>query len=295
MNEHALADVNGVITPLNEARISILDRGFLFGDAVYEVVRIFQGAPFHLEAHLDRLVQSAEGLQFSQFPTCEDLYQRATALLEQSAVHDGALYFQVTRGKTDKRGQFPDASVSPTVVITVEPRPPNPESLYSEGVRTVTRREERWLRADLKTVNLIPRILARRQAMESGAWEILWTSHDDDVLEGGSTNVFAVIDGKLVTPPLGERILAGITRQDILYIAEKESLEVDCRSLSLQECLDADECFLTGTTTEVLAISHIDEHSIGGGKPGAITRRLRTLLLDRMRQASELFHSEREK
>ena len=129
MNEHALADVNGVITPVGEARISILDRGFLFGDAVYEVVRIIQGAPFHLEAHLDRLVQSAKGLQFSQFPTHENLYQRATALLGRSGVHDGSLYFQVTRGQTDTRGQFPDASVPPTVVITVEPRDPNPESL----------------------------------------------------------------------------------------------------------------------------------------------------------------------
>ena len=295
MDVRALADVNGLVTPLGEARISVLDRGFLFGDAVYEVIRIFEGAPFHLESHLDRLQTSAEGLQFANFPKGTVLRDRAYRLLEESGVHEGSLYFQVTRGQTDSRNLFPDDSVACTVVVTIEPRKANPEKLYETGVRVVTRPEERWLRADLKTVNLIPRILARRQAKEAGAWEILWTSRTGEVLEGGATNVFAVIDGILVTPPLGERILAGITRQYVLEIAEARGVPVTVRPLSLNDCLEAEECFLTGTTTEVLGVSHINDQAIGSGKPGPTTIHFRGFLRDRMSALAQAFHQKKAK
>ena len=289
MEETALADVNGVITPMVEARVSVLDRGFLFGDAVYEVIRVFRGVPFHLSHHLRRLAVSGEGLEFSGFPEKAEIRRRALHLLEQSGVQEGTLYIQVTRGAPESRHVFPSRDTPLTLVITVEPSASFPEDLYDKGVQVITRPEERWLRADLKTVNLIPRILARRQAREQGAWEILWIGENGHVLEGGSTNVFMVQGRTLVTPPLGERILAGVTRQEVLSIAEQEGWDVDVRSIALEEWMSADECFLTGTTTEVLGISHVDGQPIGKGIPGPVTRTFRQSLRARMESQAAAF------
>ena len=281
----ALAAVNGVVTPLSEAKVPVLDRGFLFGDAVYEVVRVFQGAPFHLEHHIVRLKNSAEGLRFSTFPSVETLCQQMAALLQASEVQFGSLYIQVTRGQTASRGIFPGKDTPCTVVITVEDKDPYPETLYAEGVDVVTRPEQRWLRADLKTVNLVPRILAKRDALACGAWEVIWLGEGKRLLEGGSTNLFIVHGDELITPPLGERVLAGVTRKEVLELAEDLGIPSSVRPVALKEALTAREVMLTGTSTEVLGVRSIDGKSIGDGKPGPIASRLRRALLDRMQQA----------
>ena len=283
----ALADVNGEVTLLGEARISVLDRGFLYGDAVYEVVRVFEGSPFHLEAHLHRLETSWEGLAFENTPPLEELRDRAICLIRESEIREGILYFQVTRGAPESRQTFPDEDTPLTVVLTIEPHTGYGPELFEVGVKVVTREEERWLRADLKTVNLIPRILARREAKAQGAWEVIWASDSGEVLEGGATNVFAVIDGVLWTPPLGERLLAGITRQEVLRCACESGLSVQEKTFHLADMYAAEEVFLTGTTAEVLGVSHVDGQAIGQGKPGPITRELRRLLREVMRREAQ--------
>jgi len=267
----ALADVNGVITPLEEARVSVLDRGFLFGDAVYEVIRVYGGRPFYMEDHMERLRRSCEGLGFQNVPTMDELTQRGMALVVSSGLQEAGLYYQITRGAGHSRSKEPDPSMHPTVVITVDPASRPAESLREEGATAITVPETRWDRADLKTVNLIPRILVRQKAKETGAYEAIWVGDNGDVLEASASNVFIVKDGVVITPPLGNRLLAGITRAVVLDLTEKLGIVCEERRFTIDELRNADEVFLTGSITEILGLSHVDGEEVGSGKPGPIT------------------------
>jgi D-alanine transaminase len=270
----ALADVNGVITPLEEARISVLDRGFLFGDAIYEVIRVYGGRLFYMEEHMERLCRSCEGLSFQNVPPMSDLAARGAALVRASGLAEAILYYQVTRGAGSSRSKEPDPTMRPTIVITVDPADQPSESLREEGATAITVPETRWDRADLKTVNLIPRILVRQKAKEQGAYEAIWVDEQGEVLEASASNVFAVIDGMVVTPPLGNRLLAGITRAVVLDLTERLGIPWAERTISLDALRNADEIFLTGSVTEVLGLSRLDNVDVGSGKPGPITRQI---------------------
>jgi D-alanine transaminase len=274
-----LADVNGVVTPLKDAKISLIDRGFIFGDSVYEVLGTKNGIPIFFEEHLERLSGSLKGIRLFSEKIIEKVRERSYSLLKMSRFDDGVLYIQITRGicPQGKRCDEPHPD-EPTIAIMVYPHPPHNDKNYEKGVRLITKPEIRWKYCNIKTNNLLPRVLARMDAQEAGAYEAVFISEQGNVLECSATNIFAVFNGELVTPYLGERLLPGITRQILIKAARNIMEVVEEKNLSLKKLLRADEVFITGTSTEVLGVVQIDDHVIGSGKPEKWTKKLHAVL-----------------
>lgn len=265
-----LASVNGVVTPVQEARIPITDRGFLFGDAAYEVVRVYSQRPFLLRPHLQRLMATCQGMRFANLPTLEELEQQCLSLCQQSDLCEAAIFLHVSRGD-DGQGKLLAEYTRPNIVIRCEAPPHWPETHYTQGVKLITVKDQRWLRGDLKTVNLLPRILAFEEAFQADAVEALWVDEEGFVREGLSCNVFAWLDDTLVTPPLTGRILPGITRQVILDLAGKQGAHALERKIQVDEILQAQEVFICSTTRELIPVVRIDQTAVAGSAPGART------------------------
>jgi branched-chain amino acid aminotransferase len=273
----SFASVNGHITPLDEARVPVLDNGFVFGYSVYEVLRTYGGRPFESSRHFRRMRASADRLGISIPATDGELLAQVRALLARAGDVESYVRIVVTCGVGDSSYDFDDV-VGPTVVMMQKPLRPVPERKYAEGIRVsavdIRRNSRQSLDPAIKSSNLLNNILALRQARARGAEEPVLLNLDGFVAEGASTNVFTVKDGTLCTPPLSAGILAGITRQIVLELAA--SLDVPSReeTLELAELLGADEAFLSSTTKEVLPIRQVDESLIADGRPGKITRKL---------------------
>lgn len=274
-----LASVNGRIVPIEEACVSIDDRGFLFGDGVYEVIVSYYGKLFLLAEHLKRLRRSLDCLRMNYVGTTE-IVEQIQNVFAAAAMPRAKVYLQITRGQAPRRHHFPDPQVKPTVVITVHEFPPVPEEYFADGVFCITRPDIRWGRVDIKTVNLLPNCLAKQEAVEHGCFEAIFVAADEVVTEATAANVFIVSRGRVISHPADEHILPGITRHVILELAEQVGLRPEERSFTRQEMLDADEVFLSGTTTEVMPVVRIDNHLIRGGEPGAHSRRLLRLFRD---------------
>jgi len=266
----ALASVNGVISPISEARIPITDRGFLFGDAAYEVIRVYGGRPFTLTEHLERLLTTLTGMRFASPPTLEALAAECQRLIDASGLDEAALFLHVSRGPDGQGPALADATAH-TIVIRCEAPPLWPACHYRDGIKLVTLDDSRWTGGALKTVNLLPRVLAFEAAHEAGAAEALWVDPDGCVREGLSCNVFAWIGGRLVTPPLTGRILAGITRSTVLSLVDAEGHPVVEDCVSVPAIQAADEVFICSTTREIIPVVQIDDARIGDGRPGART------------------------
>jgi len=212
-----IAYVNGAFLPLNQARVSILDRGFQFADGVYEVIPVYGGRPFRMHAHLNRLDYSMEQIELPAPMARAELAEAVHELIRQNDGRDCQVYLQVTRGEAPRNHQFPGA-VHPTVVMTCTPLEPVPAAWTEEGVAAITVEDIRWDRCDIKSIALLPNAMMRQRATEAGAVEALWV-HDVEVMEGAASNVFAVVDGEARTPPDGNRVLPGITRDVVLELA----------------------------------------------------------------------------
>ncbi len=280
----ALASVNGVITSISEARIPITDRGFLFGDAAYEVIRVYGGHPFTLREHLDRLLASLAGMRFAAPPTYETPAAACQRLIDASGLDEAALFLHVSRGPDGQGPALADAT-DHTVVIRCEAPPSWPASHYTDGIKLVTLDDSRWVGGALKTVNLLPRVLAFEAAHEAGAAEALWVDPDGCVREGLSCNVFAWIGGKLVTPPLTGRILAGITRSSVLTLVDAEGHPAVEDCISVPGIRAAEEVFICSTTREIIPVVQIDDTTIGSGCPGSRTMDLLAAYRRRARRA----------
>jgi D-alanine transaminase len=270
-----LASVNGVITPIPEARIPITDRGFLFGDAAYEVIRVYGGRPFTLREHLERLLATCEGMRLAAPPTCDALAAECQRLVDASGLGEAALFIHVSRGPD---GQGPSLSdfTRHTVVIRCERPPAWPASHYTDGIKLITVEDSRWVGGALKTVNLLPRVLAFEAARDAGAAEALWVDPDGCIREGLSCNVFAWLEGRLVTPPLTGRILAGITRSTVLGLVDAQGHPAAEDCITVPGIRAAEEVFICSTTREIIPVVRIDDQLIGDGRPGARTRALLT-------------------
>ena len=274
-----IAFVNDAFLPLAEARVSVEDRGFQFGDGVYELLRVYAGVPFHLTEHLGRLEQSARAIGIPLSFTRDRWTAVIAEAIARSGFPDAKVYIQVTRGVAP-RDHVPPDPVTPTVVVTVRAMAPPAAELYATGASVVTVPDLRWARCDIKSIGLLANVLAKQQAKERGASEALFV-RDGAVLEGATSNVMTVKNRCLVTPPEGPLLLSGVTRKVVLGLAREAGVAVKEQPVAEAELYAAAEVFLTGTTIEVLPVARVNGRPIGAGAPGPVT----TLLMARFRAA----------
>jgi D-alanine transaminase len=271
-SEEGLVWLNGEFLDFASAKVSVEDRGFQFGDGVYEVVRVYDGQPFALGPHLARLHQSLSAIELEIPLSNQELIAIARELMARSGLKEAELYLQVTRGVARRYHLFP-TGVSPTIVMTIRPVRVVPEELRGNGIVVKTFPDERWGRCDIKSINLLPNVLAKEHAHRAGAHEAILV-RDGLVTEGTSSNVFVFHNGELATPRIDPRILTGVTRGLVLKIAQEKNYQTVERDVSLQELKAATEVFISSTVMELLAVVAIDGVPVGDGKPGPVFRDL---------------------
>jgi len=265
--------LNGEYLEPGTAEISALDRGFIFGDGVYEVVRIYNGKFFTLEPHLRRMERGLREIRVQLDSGIEGLMEKCEEARKKSQVKEGSIYVQVSRGAAARTHFFPAADTSPTVYMYVSNV--NNEALaqtWEKGVSAITAEDIRWHRCDVKSVNLLPNILAAQKAKDAGCWEAIQIRPDGMVTEGTRTNLFIVRNGILMTPPLSHWILSGITRSVVIEVCRRKGIPFVEANLTEEIVKDASEIFMTGTVSEITPILQVDEATIGDGVPGSITR-----------------------
>ncbi|HSW10132.1 MAG TPA: aminotransferase class IV [Bacillota bacterium] len=267
-----LAYVDGRMVPIDQASVSIEDRGMQFADGVYEVVRAYRGRLFRLGPHLVRMRQGLGELEIPEPEVAGGLGGLLEQLWKASGEEQGLLYVQVTRGR-GARAHVPPAGMRPTLVVTCRGVPPHAEQRYREGVKVIVHRDVRWEWCHLKTTALVANVVLRTQAQRAGAYECL-LHREGLVTEATAANVFAVIDGVLRTAPRSNQILAGVTRAAVLELAAKLGLPHAESPFSLAEAARAEELFVTGTHTEIMPVVDLDGQAVGGGRPGPVTTRL---------------------
>jgi D-alanine transaminase len=272
MNASPTVYLNGEFLPAHEAKISVLDRGFIYGDGVYEVVPVYARQPFRLAQHLRRLQNSMDGIRLVNPMSDAQWGELIGAMIARQPFADQAVYFQVTRGVAKRDHAFP-VGVAPTVFVMSNPLPLPSAEQVKRGVAVVTAEDNRWLRCDLKTTSLLGNVLMRQLAADAGAVETVMF-RDGWLTEASASNVLAVIDGVIVAPPTDNRILPGITYDATLDFARGAGLRFDVRPVARAEALAAQELWLSSSTKEVLAITTVDGKPFAGGAPGPLFRRM---------------------
>jgi D-alanine transaminase len=269
-----LACLNGETMPVEQARIPVSDRGFLFGDAVYEVFRMYRGRCWLEPEHLARLNRSLKELDFQPHDLGR-LVERMHRTIVASRIQEGTVYIQITRGVAPRAHAFPNPPVPPTELIIVRPYDDGPTArLRQTGVSVISQPDWRWERCDIKTTNLLANVLANEAAHRAGCYEAVLVDASGLVTEATHSSLFWVRHGRLEGTPEGHEILPGMTRQRSLRLVETLAIPFLDTRVSLAELAAADEVILTGTTIEVLPIVRIDEKTIGSGRPGAVALRL---------------------
>ncbi|MGW8186547.1 MAG: D-amino-acid transaminase [Desulfobacterales bacterium] len=267
-----LAYLNGEFLPIEKALVPIEDRGYQFGDAVYEFIASYTGRLFCLEEHLDRLDRSLNGLSFP--PVSRETIRKAVlTLFEKAAIQRAGIYIQISRGASPRNHAFPEG-VNPQIVMTIREIEEKPPELRKNGAAAITVEDIRWGRCDLKTVQLLPNVLAKQKALAAGVFDAVFISPEGVVREGTSSNICIVADGVVMTHPLTPQILPGITRMVVIDLCRELNIPVSERFFKTDALYGSEEVFLTGTVTEVLPIVTIDGHRIGDGQVGPVTTRL---------------------
>jgi D-alanine transaminase len=265
--------LNGEFLPKDEARVSVDDRGFLFADGVYEVIRVYAGQPYELDEHLARLARGLRALQID-FRDLGAIEHAARRLLDENRVHAaGAIYIQVTRGAAPRKHHFPPRGTPVTVYVAAWDYDPHPDHFWEDGVEAITAPDIRWARCDIKSISLLPNILANEAAHAADAFEAILV-RDGAITEGSHSNVWGVRDGRLLTYPACNYILAGMTRARVFQLARELGIHAVEDVIHVQDLYDLDELFLTGTTTEIMPVIRVDGRDIVDGEPGPITRTL---------------------
>lgn len=259
--------LNGQFMPLSEAKVPVLDRGFLFGDGVYEVIPVYGGRPLRLTEHLRRLDASLAGIRM--LPPLTDAEWRDVFERLISGPADQQIYLQVTRGVAAKRDHAFPHEAKPTVFAMCTPIAPIPR----DGIKAVTTQDIRWDRCNIKAITLLANVLLRQEAVDSGAGEAILI-RDDRVLEGAASNIFIVQGGGVITPPKGNEILPGITRDLVLELARDLGIPAEERHFTPAELRAADEIWMTSSTREILAVIELDGCAISGGRPGPLWKTL---------------------
>ncbi|ADE13760.1 aminotransferase class IV [Nitrosococcus halophilus Nc 4] len=264
----ALVYLNGEFLPLAQAKVSVLDRGFLFGDGVYEVIPVYGGHFFRLSLHLQRLEHSLQAIHLENPLSPSQWREVLQRLVARNEGLDQAVYLQVTRGPAARDHAFPQP-VEPTVFAMSNPLKPLPTEWRLKGVAAVTREDIRWKYCHIKSVALLANILLRQEAIEAGAQEALLL-RDEQLTEGAASNVFIVRGGVLATPPKGPFLLSGITRDLILELAGEGGIPCRERVITAWDLTQADELWLTSSTREIVPVTRLDGIEVGSGKPGPL-------------------------
>ncbi len=271
------AFLNGQFLPLSEARISPMDRGFLYSDGVYEVIPVYSRFPFRIDEHLSRLQHSLDGIRLPNPHTNEEWRTIILRLIDETEFDDQLLYIQVTRGADIKRDPCFPKGVPQTIFLFTAPLVGPTAALREHGVAAITAPDIRWSRCDLKTLALLPNVLTRQLSADAGCAETIMF-RNGYLTEGSSTNVFVVKDGAILTPPQDNLILPGVTSNVVLELAAAHHAPLEVRPVSETELRNADELWLTSSTKEVLGVVTLDGRPVGhgdtAGRPGPVTRRM---------------------
>ncbi len=267
--------VDGYIVDLCDNVINMLDRGYQLADGTYEITRVYNGRCFALKPHLDRLFDSLRQLKIPAVYTYEELADFHEQLITESGMREGEIYLQISRGIAPRACHFPGLIV-PLLTMSVQKIPEHNHDLAHKGVRMITVPDERWMRCDIRTTNLLANVLAQQTAKEAGCFEALLI-RDDFVTEGASSSFFIIKDDVLWTHPLNNLISGGITRRIIIErLAEKLDLHVIEKKFNLDFMAKAEEAFICGTSIEIMPVTHINRRPVNDGKVGTITQKLQT-------------------
>jgi D-alanine transaminase len=273
------AYVNGSFVPMSDARVSILDRGFLFADGVYEVVAVLGGALIDIDAHLARLERSLGEIAIAAPEPFARIAELHRELVHRNRLDEGYVYLQVTRGVDPHREFAPRAGSEATLTMFSHARPVADVPAARTGVAVMSMPDLRWARRDIKSTGLLAQVLAKREAAARGCFEA-WLVQDGTVTEGASSTAFIVQDRHIVTRRNSHAILPGCTRRAIQALAEERGVDVEERAFTIAEAQRADEAFLTSATNFVLPVVRIDDRPVADGKPGPLSLRLRELYLE---------------
>jgi len=272
MTDDPIVYLNGEFLPISQARIPVLDRGFIYGDGVYEVIPVYRRAPFRMPHHLARLQHSLDGIRLAN-PMTNDAWDALVRdLCARQPFDDQSVYLQVTRGVAKRDHAFPKG-VAPTVFMMSNPLALPSREQVEHGVAVVTAEDNRWLRCDLKTTSLLGNVLMRQKAADVGAVECVMF-RDGHLTEASASNVLIVRAGVIVAPPKDNQILPGITYDATHEFAREAGMPMEVRAVTRDEALSADEMWLSSSTKEVLAVTTLDGKPFGGGVPGPMFRRM---------------------
>ncbi|MBD8027080.1 D-amino-acid transaminase [Ureibacillus sp. Re31] len=277
---------NDKIVDESEVIIDKEDRGYQFGDGVYEVIKIYDGEMFTATEHIDRFYLSAEKIKITIPFTKDKLHQLLHQLVEANEIKTGNLYFQITRGTAPRIHQFPGDNVLPVLTGNVKEAPRSTENM-EKGVKAVFAEDIRWLRCDIKSLNLLGAVLAKQEAYEKGCYEAI-LHRGNIITEGSSTNVFGIKDGVLYTHPTDNFILNGITRNVILTCAKEIGLPVKEEPFTKEQALNMDELFVSSTTSEITPVIELEESAINNGVIGEWTRKLQAQFESKLPQQFQL-------
>ena len=270
--------LNGQFLPLEDAKVPVLDRGFIFGDGVYEVVPVYSKVPFRLEEHLARLERSLGAVGIRNPYTREQWRGFIAGLIGRQPFEDQAVYFQVTRGVAKRDHAFPQHA-EPTVFMMSNPLVAPPQAQVESGAQAITARDNRWLRCDIKSISPIGNVLLRQLSAEADAVETVLL-RDGKLTEASASNVFIVKGGVIHSPPKNELILPGITYDVVVELARANGMPLEFRDIKEAELRAADEIWVTSSSKEVLAIVRLDGTAVGDGRPGPLFRRMYRLYQD---------------
>ncbi len=274
-----IAYVNGHFLPENEATVSIFDRGFLFGDGIYEAVSVLEGKLVDLAPHLARLDRSLKEVGLRTSYSHDQITTILKELVTKNEMREGLLYFQITRGVAPRAFHFPPQSVESSLVGFTLPMALAERVEANEGVSVITVPELRWKRRDIKSIGLLPQCLGKQAAIEQDCYEALMVE-DGMITEGTSSSSYLIKSNSVITRPLSNDILPGVTRRVLLSLAKEDDIKIEERLFSVEEAYDADEFCLTAASNFVLPVVKIDGKTIGDGKPGPLTKRLRQLYIE---------------
>lgn len=272
----SIAYLNGQLLPIEEAKVPALDRGFLFGDGVYEVIPVYAGRLFRFKQHIARLENSLQGIRLPMEQTLQDWANICHQLIEQNSLNNASIYLQITRGAYPERNHDFPANPSPTIFAMITALPevqavPSDKDL--QGISVITAEDIRWQRCDIKAITLLANCMLKQQALECDANDTILV-RGGVAFEATSSNLFMVRDGVIITPPLSEHLLPGITRDFLLWLAEQHGILTEQRLIPEHELLQADEIWLTSSTKEIRPVTRLNDVTIGNGTAGPVWRQM---------------------